>query len=257
MIKYRLIESKFTRCIFLMNTLIDNKSSIDNKKAVVVLSGGLDSATCMGIAQKMGFELFPITFHYEQRHSREVSCAQEVAKHYNSSDKHKIVDLPFLGNLGASSLTNMNLEIRQSDSICIDNCEIPNTYVPARNLIFLSLATAYAEVLGAKDIFIGVSAVDYSGYPDCRPEFIEAMDRTINLATKVGVSSNSKLTIRAPLMYLDKQQTIELGLQLGVPYKLTTSCYKGLDKACGECDSCLFRLKGFAANRTEDLIPYL
>ncbi|MBD1373424.1 7-cyano-7-deazaguanine synthase QueC [Hazenella sp. IB182357] len=222
------------------------------KKAVIVLSGGLDSTTCMGMAQAEGFELYPITFHYNQRHDREVEQAQKVAAHYGVTDKHRIVDVSFLGQIGGSALTDQNIEVRTS-GVAED---IPETYVPARNLIFLSLAAAYAEVIGATSIYTGVNAVDYSGYPDCRPEFIESMTETINRATKMGVTSADQLKIETPLIFLTKGQIIEEGLKLGVPYALTTSCYLGEEEACGKCDSCVLRLKGFEENQTEDPIPY-
>ncbi len=222
------------------------------KKAVIVLSGGLDSTTCMGIAKSEGYELYPITFYYHQRHNREVEQAKKIAAHYGVRHRHKIVDVNFLGDIGGSALTDETLEVR-TDGVAAD---IPNTYVPARNLIFLSLATAYAEVVGAKHIYTGVSAVDYSGYPDCRPEFIRSLTQTVNLATKMGVSSEEKIHIETPLLHLSKAETINLGLELGVPYELTTSCYLGGELACGECDSCLLRLKGFKENNQADPVTY-
>ena len=220
------------------------------KKAVVILSGGLDSTTCMGIAKEEGYELYPLTFDYGQRHQQEVEHARKVADHYQVKE-HKIVNLNFLNQIGGSALTDPTIEIPDYSG----DDEIPTTYVPARNLIFLSLATAYAEVVGAERIYIGVSAVDFSGYPDCRPEFIESMNETINLATKVG-KQEGKLQIVAPLSHLSKAETIHLGTTLLVPYFLTTSCYRGGDKACGTCDSCQLRLKGFKEAGLEDPIPY-
>lgn len=220
------------------------------KKAVVVLSGGLDSTTCMGIANQEGFELYPLTFSYGQRHSREVVQAKKVAAYYRVKD-HRIVNIDFFKQIGGSALTDTSIGVPQDG----DGSDIPVTYVPARNMIFLSLASAYAEVLGAETIFIGVSSVDYSGYPDCRPEFIDSMNRTINLATKTGVTSRG-LSIQAPLMHLTKKETIELGTRLAVPYQLTTSCYNGGDKACGTCDSCRLRIKGFQEAGLIDPIPY-
>ncbi|MCH5583422.1 7-cyano-7-deazaguanine synthase QueC [Shimazuella sp. AN120528] len=221
-------------------------------KAVIVLSGGLDSSTCMGIAKDAGYELYPITFHYEQRHEREVECAKQIAAYYGVSKHHRIVNLSFFQQLGGSSLTDKT-EMVQTDGI---TDQIPNTYVPARNMIFLSLATAYAEVIGAKKIYTGVSSVDYSGYPDCRPEFIESMNQTINLATKVGVTSEEKLSIETPIIQLSKAETIKLGAKLQVPYHLTTSCYIGAEAACGVCDSCRLRLKGFEEAGIRDPIDY-
>ncbi len=221
-------------------------------KAVIVLSGGLDSATCMGIVQTEGYELYPITFHYEQRHEREVEHARKIAAFYGVEKHHQVVNLSFFRQLGGSALTD------DRQTIVTDGVtdEIPNTYVPARNMIFLSLATAYAEVQCAKRIYTGVSAVDFSGYPDCRPEFIASMEQTINLATKVGVTSDEKLSIETPLIQLSKAETIKLGLSLGVPYHLTTSCYNGGEVACGVCDSCRLRLKGFAEAGVVDPIAY-
>ncbi|WP_028777815.1 7-cyano-7-deazaguanine synthase QueC [Shimazuella kribbensis] len=221
-------------------------------KAVIVLSGGLDSTTCMGIAKAAGYQLYPITFHYEQRHECEVECARKIAEYYGVSKHHRIVNLSFFQQLGGSSLTDKTESV-QTDGVTDD---IPNTYVPARNMIFLSLATAYAEVVGAKKIYTGVSAVDYSGYPDCRPEFIESMSETINLATKVGVTSEEKLSIETPLIQLSKADTIKRGVELQVPFHLTTSCYLGGNAACGMCDSCRLRLKGFAEAGYKDPIHY-
>ncbi|OYD07453.1 7-cyano-7-deazaguanine synthase QueC [Paludifilum halophilum] len=220
------------------------------KRAVVVLSGGLDSTTCMGIAREQGYELYPLTFHYGQRHSREVEQAKQVAAFYRIRE-HRIVDIQFLNQIGGSALTDSSMEVPT------DGAEetIPDTYVPARNMIFLSLAAAYAEVIGAEAVYIGVSAVDYSGYPDCRPSFIESMTRTVNLATKAG-ATGSELAIETPLIRWSKAETIREGLRLGVPYHLTTSCYLGGEIACGHCDSCRLRLKGFAEAGAEDPIVY-
>lgn len=222
------------------------------KKAVVVLSGGLDSTTCMGIAQHEGYELYPITFFYGQRNDKELEQAKKVAAFYGVEKQHRIVDVSFLGQIGGSALTDHNLEVPTSGQ----SDDIPNTYVPARNLIFLSLAMAYAEVIGANVLYTGVNAVDYSGYPDCRPEFIRSLEETMNLATKMGVTSDERIQIRTPLMNWSKGEIIHRGLELGVPYELTTSCYQGGDEACGECESCLLRLKGFAENGVDDPIKY-
>lgn len=221
------------------------------KKAVVVLSGGLDSTTCMGMAKEKGYELYPITFHYGQRHNIEVEQAKKVASSYEVMD-HRIVDLSFLQQIGGSALTDDTIDVPTEATD-----DIPSTYVPARNMIFLALASAYAEVIGATAIYIGVSAVDYSGYPDCRPEFIRSMTETVNLATKLGVTSETPLSIETPLIHLTKKETIEEGLRLGVPYELTTSCYNGGTKACGECDSCKLRIKGFKEAGAKDPIPYM
>lgn len=219
------------------------------KKAVIVLSGGLDSTTCMGIAKNEGYDLYPITFHYGQRHNREVEQAIEVGKFYNVED-HRIVDLTFLKDIGGSALTDEKLDVPTEAEE-----GIPVTYVPARNMIFLSLASAYAEVIGATAVYTGVSAVDFSGYPDCRPEFIKSMEETINLATKAGVTGKN-ISVETPLIHLSKKETIEKGLSLDVPYGLTTSCYNGKETACGKCDSCVLRLKGFKEAGAKDPIPY-
>jgi 7-cyano-7-deazaguanine synthase len=221
-----------------------------SKKAVIVLSGGLDSTTCMGMANEKGYELYPITFHYGQKHNREVEQAKKVANYYNAPD-HRIVNISFLNQIGGSALTDDSIDVPTD----MDEDEIPVTYVPARNMIFLSLASAYAEVIGAEAIYIGVSAVDYSGYPDCRPEFIESMNETVNLATKAG-ATGSEMKIETPLINLTKADTVGEGLRLNVPYELTTSCYNGEEEACGECDSCRLRLKGFEEAGAVDPIPY-
>ncbi|RKD25092.1 7-cyano-7-deazaguanine synthase QueC [Ammoniphilus oxalaticus] len=221
------------------------------KKAVIILSGGLDSATCMGVAQQVGYELYPLTFDYGQKHQHEIVHAKRIAQHYQVAE-HRVVKLDFLNQLGGSALTDPSIEVPDYAG----DDEVPVTYVPARNLIFLSLATAYAETVGAEKIFIGVSSVDYSGYPDCRPEFIASMSETIRLATKLG-AEQGMLQIEAPLSHLSKEDTIRLGMELAVPYELTTSCYRGGDKACGTCDSCELRLKGFAEAGLVDPIPYV
>ncbi|HET7579883.1 MAG TPA: 7-cyano-7-deazaguanine synthase QueC [Bacillales bacterium] len=220
------------------------------KKAVVVLSGGLDSTTCMGIAKEAGYELYPITYSYGQRHDREVEQAKKVAQYFEVKE-HRIVDIGFFSQIGGSALTDDSLTVRTDGA----EEDIPATYVPARNMIFLSLASAYAEVIGAKAVFIGVSAVDYSGYPDCRPEFIESMEKTVNLATKAGATGED-IGIKTPLIDLTKKETVEEGLRLHVPYHLTTSCYQGGDEACGECDSCRLRIKGFKEAGAKDPISY-
>jgi 7-cyano-7-deazaguanine synthase len=221
-----------------------------SKKAVIVLSGGLDSTTCMGIACEAGYELYPITFQYGQRHDREVEQAKKIARYFNVKD-HRIVDISFFNEIGGSALTDSSLDVR-TDGVEED---IPTTYVPARNMIFLSLASAYAEVVGAEAVYIGVSSVDYSGYPDCRPEFIESMAQTVNLATKTGTTGGN-INIKAPLMHLTKKETIEEGMRLEVPYRLTTSCYLGGEQACGQCDSCRLRIKGFQEAGVGDPIAY-
>ncbi|MDA8352348.1 MAG: 7-cyano-7-deazaguanine synthase QueC [Firmicutes bacterium] len=221
------------------------------KKAVVVLSGGLDSTTCMGIAREQGYQLYPITFHYGQQHDREVEQARQVAEYFQVKE-HRVVNVGFFRQIGGSALTDDGMEVPDADE-AVEG--IPSTYVPARNLIFLSLAAAYAEVIGAKAIYTGVSAVDYSGYPDCRPSFIQSMEETIRQATKAGVTGYP-IQLETPLLDLSKADTIREGLRLEVPYHLTTSCYRGEDLACGVCDSCRLRLKGFHEAGAEDPIPY-
>ncbi len=214
------------------------------KKAVVLLSGGVDSATTLAVAQSAGFEIYALSFRYGQRHMVELEAAGRVAR-YNSVAGHLIVDID-LRLIGGSALT-ADLAVPKSRSVEEMGKDIPITYVPARNTIFLSYALAWAEVIGSSDIFIGVNALDYSGYPDCRPEYIEAYERMANLATKAGVEGKQKLTIHTPLIHLSKAEIILKGVELGVDYSLTHSCYDpGVDgSACGQCDSCLLRLKGF------------
>lgn len=220
-------------------------------KAVVLLSGGLDSTVCMAVAQKMGFELFPISFNYQQRHSREVECARRIAAHYGVC-RHLVIDTN-MADIGGSALTDSHLAVPTGD---VERHDIPVTYVPARNLIFLSYALGYAEVTGADHIFIGVNALDYSGYPDCRPEFIELFQRLADYSTRAAVAEERKIWVDTPLIRLSKKQIVELGVELKAPLELTTSCYRGGEKACGTCDSCLLRLKGFAEAGCKDPIEY-
>lgn len=219
-------------------------------KAVIVLSGGLDSTTCMGIARAEGFDLYPITFDYGQRHSIELDCARAVSKHYGVQD-HRVVSLSFLREIGGSALTDEGLPVPQ-DGLQSD---IPITYVPGRNLLFLAMASSYAEVIGARAIYIGVNALDYSGYPDCRPEFIANVQQTITSGTKAGVEGRG-VEIRAPLLHWTKAEIIVRGIELEVPYAYTTSCYLGAAVACGTCDSCRLRLKGFEEAGYQDVIAY-
>lgn len=225
----------------------------DVKKAVVILSGGLDSTTCMGIAQDQGYELYPLTFDYGQRHRNELDNARAVAEHYGVSDRHRVVSLSFLEEFGGSALTDKSIDV--PDAAAADEDEIPVTYVPGRNLLFLSIAASFAEVIGANAIFIGVNALDYSGYPDCRPEFIQQVEETIRLATKAGVTGDV-MSIEVPIIHMTKAEIINTGMRLGVPYELTTSCYNGGAVACGKCDSCRLRLKGFADAGKKDPIAY-
>lgn len=222
------------------------------KKAVVLLSGGLDSATCCAIAKDDGFSVYALSFRYGQRHSYEISVSEKIADHLFITE-HRVADID-LRIFGGSSLTS---DIGVPKNREINKAEIPNTYVPARNTIFLSYALAWAEVIQSRDIFIGVNAVDYSGYPDCRPEFIKAFEHTANLGTKAGVEGE-KITIHTPLINFSKADIITKGVSLGVDYSLTHSCYdpspEGL--ACGLCDSCILRKKGFEEAGITDPTKY-
>jgi 7-cyano-7-deazaguanine synthase len=216
-----------------------------SNRAVILLSGGLDSATCLALAKSQGFEPYAISFRYGQRHRIELERAASVARHLGAKD-HIIIDID-LAKLGGSALTDRNIAVPKHQSVDQIGSDIPLTYVPARNTVFLSYALAWAEVLESKDIFIGVNALDYSGYPDCRPEYIAAFEKMANLATKRGVEGNH-LTIHSPLIHLTKAQIIERGVALGVDYGLTISCYDPAEDGtpCGRCDSCLLRAKGFS-----------
>jgi len=228
----------------------------DKKKAVVLSSGGLDSTTAMAIAKHEGYEVYSLSFRYGQRHEAELQAAERVSDQLGSK-QHLVVDVG-LGNLGGSALTD-DIDVPKARSEVEMSKEIPVTYVPARNTIFLSYALAWAEVLGASDIFIGVNAIDYSGYPDCRPEFIEAFERMANLATKAGVEGSTKIRIRAPLIRMTKAQIIRKGAELGVDYGMTHSCYdpSSEGRACGQCDSCLLRKKGFQEAGVPDPTVYI
>lgn len=221
------------------------------RKAVVLLSGGLDSATTAAIAKSQGFELWALSFRYGQRHAVELEAARQIAVLLGARE-HLILDID-LARFGGSALTG-STPVPKSRSIETMSQAIPVTYVPARNTVFLALALAWAEVLGGQDIFIGVNAVDYSGYPDCRPQFIAAFESMANLATKAAVMQHQRLRIHTPLIELTKSQIIARGLQLGIDYGLTTSCYDpGPDgRPCGDCDSCVLRAKGFAVLGIDD-----
>lgn len=225
------------------------------KKAIVLLSGGLDSATTLAMAQKDGFECYAMTFRYGQRHSIEIQSACRVATAMKVKE-HRIVDID-LAAIGGSALTDSTIEVPHDRNNTTN--DIPITYVPARNTVFLSYALAWAEVLGVFDIFIGVNAMDYSGYPDCRPEFIEAFEKMANLATAVAVQGKGKLQIHAPIIRLSKGQIIQTGIKLGLDYSLTHSCYDpdNEGRACGHCDSCRIRLKGFAEAGLSDPVEYV
>jgi 7-cyano-7-deazaguanine synthase len=222
------------------------------KKAVVLLSGGLDSTTCLAVAKSKGYACYALSFDYGQKHNAELIAAKEIAQHFQVS-KHETVSLS-IGNLISSALTD--------DLISVPNysaqTDIPSTYVPARNTTFLSIALGWAEVLNADAIFIGVNAVDYSGYPDCRPNYIAAFQALANCATKAGVEGKT-ITIETPLLYLNKAEIIQLGNTLGVDYAMTISCYRANEngKACGNCDSCTYRKKGFLDAGVQDCTRYV
>jgi len=226
------------------------------KKAVVLLSGGIDSTTAMSIAKHEGFEIYSLSFSYGQRHAFELKAAQKMADAIGVAE-HLVINID-IEKIGGSSLTDDIDVPKDRDEISMSR-EIPVTYVPARNTIFLSYALAWAEVLESSDIFIGVNAIDYSGYPDCRPEYTEAFERMANLATKAGVEGITKIRIRTPLIHLTKAQIIKKGVELGIDYSLTHSCYdpgpQGL--ACGRCDSCFLRKKGFKEAGVTDPTRYL
>ena len=225
------------------------------EKAVVLLSGGLDSTTALAVAQSAGYEIYAMSFRYGQRHSMELESASRVAKAMGV-EKHLIINFD-LRAIGGSALTDQ-IEVPKERGAVEIASGIPVTYVPARNTIFLSFALAWAEVLGAQDIFIGVNALDYSGYPDCRPEYIEAFEKMATLATKAGVEGRLRLKIHTPLIAMTKAEIIQTGLKLGVDYSLTLSCYdpgaQGI--SCGECDSCLLRLRGFDEAGVSDPLRY-
>jgi 7-cyano-7-deazaguanine synthase len=224
--------------------------------AVLLLSGGLDSTTMLAYALDHGFDVHAMTFRYGQRHAREIEAARRVAKHYRVKD-HVVADID-LRTFGGSALTaDIDVPKDRAPDTMADG--IPITYVPARNTIFLSFCLAWAEVLGASDIFIGVNALDYSGYPDCRPEYIAAFERMANLATRGGVEGTSPIRIRTPLLDLTKRQIVALGRSLGVDYSMTLSCYDPSDngEACGRCDACTLRLKGFAEAGVPDPAAYV
>lgn len=224
--------------------------------AVVLLSGGLDSATVLALAQERGFAAHALSFRYGQRHDVELTAADLVAKRQGAAE-HKVIDID-LRAFGGSALTDASIDVPKGRDEAEMTREIPVTYVPARNTIFLSFALAWAEVLGSSDIFIGVNALDYSGYPDCRPEFISAYEAMANLATKAGVEGTQQLTIHAPLIAMTKAQIIAEGLRLGIDYSITSTCYDPDPDgaACGECDACTLRLKGFAENGVADPARY-
>lgn len=225
------------------------------KRAVVLLSGGLDSTTTLAIAQREGYETYALTFRYGQRHELEIEAARRISAQFNVL-RHVIAQID-LREFGGSALTS-ELDVPKGRALERMPDEIPVTYVPARNTIFLSFALAWAEVLAAEDIFIGVNALDYSGYPDCRPEYIEAYERMARLATRAGVEGRQRLKIHAPLIEWSKAEIIRKGIELGVDYALTVTCYdpSAQGEACGQCDACQLRLKGFAENGLVDPVSY-
>jgi len=226
----------------------------NTRKAVVLVSGGLDSATTLAIALNEGFTCYALSFRYGQRHEVELTAACRVATTMGAKE-HRIIDIDLAG-IGGSALTDMALEVPKDRQDMSQG--IPITYVPARNTIFLSYALAYAEVLGAFDIFIGVNAMDYSGYPDCRPEYIEAFEKMANLATAITVEGKGRFKIHTPIIRMTKAQIIQTGTQLKVDYSLTHSCYDPDEQGrpCGHCDSCQLRLKGFAEAGLTDPVKY-
>ncbi len=225
------------------------------KKAIVLLSGGLDSTTVLAAAVKKGFHIIALSFNYGQRHNYEIQCAKEIASSYDVL-KHQIAKID-LGDIGGSALTD-DIDVPKNRDAAEMDSEIPITYVPARNTIFLSYALALAEVENTFHIFIGVNALDYSGYPDCRPEYIESFQKMGRLATKSGVEETEQLQIHTPLIDLKKSEIIQLGIELGVDYSKTHSCYDplGKDEPCGKCDACILRIKGFFDAGTSDPLRY-
>lgn len=222
-------------------------------KAVVLLSGGLDSTTTLAYAISQGYEVVPLTVSYGQRHSRELRSAKAVAEHYGV--KHHVMTDLDLSFLTTSALTSTMVDVPQRTSLEGISEEIPVTYVPARNIIMLSLAAGLCETVGGDAVFIGANAVDYSGYPDCRPEFLEAFQHVLRVGTKAGVEGRP-IKVEAPILNMSKGEIVALAKKLGAPLHLTWSCYRGGEKACGRCDSCLLRLKGFQDAGVKDPVPY-
>jgi 7-cyano-7-deazaguanine synthase len=229
---------------------------VADKKAIILLSGGIDSATTLAIARSEGFQCYALTFRYGQRHQREIEAAKKIANSLVVAE-HRIIDID-LAAFGGSALTDSTTEVPKDRVELGNSAKIPPTYVPARNIIFLSYALAWAEVLEAFDIFIGVNTTDYSGYPDCRAEFIAAFEKTANLATAAAVQGMGQYRINTPIIDMTKAQIVLTGNKLGVDYSLTHSCYDPDDRgrSCGRCDSCRLRLKGFAEAGLTDPIEY-
>jgi len=230
---------------------------MSEKKAVVLLSGGLDSATVLAIARNEGYHCYALTFRYGQRHRKEVHASKKVAAALGAK-QHRIIDID-LAAFGGSALTDPNIEVPSNGASLASQGRIPATYVPARNIIFLAYALAWAEVMGIFDIFIGVNTTDYSGYPDCRAEFIEAFEQTANLATAAAVQGKGIYRVHTPIMKMGKAEIILTGTALNVDYSLTHSCYDPdpSGRSCGRCDSCRLRLKGFQQAGLKDPIEYL
>jgi 7-cyano-7-deazaguanine synthase len=235
---------------------IPESSGTHRPLAVVLFSGGLDSTTCAAIAKAEGFDICALSFYYHQRHKVEVEVARRVAA-LEGIKKHLVLELP-LGQIGGSALTEFGMDVPKNQSLAEIQNNIPSTYVPGRNTIFLSFALAWAEVLGSQDIFIGVNAIDYSGYPDCRPEYIEAFEKMANLGIRESVEGRLRIRIHTPLIRLTKAQIIKRGLELGIDYGTTHSCYDPHPSggACGHCDSCILRKKGFIEAGVPDPTNY-
>lgn len=230
--------------------------SDERKKAVVLLSGGVDSTTVLAIAKEQGFDVYALSFMYGQRHKAELDAARRVAQHMGA-EEHLVAQLD-LRLFGGSALTSDELKVPKQRALKDISEGIPVTYVPARNTIFLSQAMAWAEVLGSSDLFIGVNALDYNGYPDCRPEFIEAFQAMADKATKAGVEGRQKLKIHTPLIHMTKADIVQKGMELGVDFGMTLSCYDpdSEGRACGQCDACILRWSGFDALGLEDPAVY-
>jgi len=228
------------------------QNTVGQRKAVVLLSGGLDSSTCLAIAARE-YEVHALSIDYGSKHSKELESAKNLARYF-SVVSHRIVSVN-LGTIGGSSLTDDSIKLDTGKELESIGREIPTSYVPARNMTFLSLAVGLAEVVGAEKIFIGANAVDYSGYPDCRPEFFDAFQRAADMGTKAGVEGHP-IEIEVPLLKITKAEIIRKGLELGVPYELTWTCYSGGERACGKCEACLLRLEGFREAGVHDPIEY-
>ena len=238
-----------------MPDLTNRRMSSPRPPAVLLLSGGLDSTTLLALAVREGYAVHALSFRYGQRHAHELAAAERVARAYGAAE-HRVATID-LGLFGGSALT-ADVPVPKDRPAAELGAGVPVTYVPARNTVFLAFALAYAEVAGASDVFIGVNALDYSGYPDCRPEFVEAFERLANVATRAATEEGRPLRIRAPLLHRTKAEIVRLGLDLGVDYALTTSCYDpdADGRACGRCDACQLRLKGFADAGAVDPAPY-